>query len=143
MCDYNNWADTGFSLLCIPQIVHIVYVIIVSNLNQYSCTIWNKTTTTTQNIMLQSESHAATDPMGMRYHHHYTQNIMLLSESHAATDPVGMRYHHHYIQNITLLSESSPHHFRLPTRQHNELYGSTTEIYMNVTGSTSAPSSLL
>ena len=27
--------------------MHIVYVIIVSNLNQYSCTIWNKTTTTT------------------------------------------------------------------------------------------------
>ena len=36
-------------IICIPQIVHIAYVIIVSNLNQYtcSCTIWNKTTTTT------------------------------------------------------------------------------------------------
>ena len=36
-------------IICIPQIVHIAYVIIVSNLNQYtcSCAIWNTTTTTT------------------------------------------------------------------------------------------------
>ena len=43
-------------IICIPQIVHIAYVLIVSNLNQYtctcSCTILNKTTTATTTTIL-------------------------------------------------------------------------------------------